>query len=65
MVEIIQNGHNSIGFTTDARGELHSGRSGVVQAPETARTLVLYQGQQELQRTPVALDPAQRTELHL
>ncbi|MSR62864.1 MAG: carboxypeptidase regulatory-like domain-containing protein [Planctomycetes bacterium] len=42
---------------------LLDGRSGLLLVPETARTLVLFQGEAELLRLPVELDPARRTVL--
>jgi len=47
----------------DSQATLLDGRSGLLLVPETARTLVLYQGEAELLRLTVELDPARRTVL--
>jgi len=43
------------------QAQIRAGRSGVLRLPETAKTLVLYAGERELSRMPLALDPGRRT----
>ena len=61
LTEFIHRDGQSWSFTMDERVEFHDGRSNVVRAPETARRLVLYQGEREVLRLPLALDPKQPT----
>lgn len=49
---------NVASFDEDWR--LGPGLSSVIEVPETARTLVLYSGDEEVLRLPLALDPAER-----
>jgi hypothetical protein len=44
---------------------LVEGKSEVVRVSDTARTLVLYQGEEEVERVPIRLDPGQRTTVRL
>lgn len=44
----------------DEDWRLGPGLSNVIEVPETARTLVLYSGADEVLRLPLALDPAER-----
>lgn len=63
VIERIVNQSRHVAFTLGPRGALADGRSGVVQVPESARTLALFQGQTELVRVPLQVDPTQRTVL--
>jgi len=61
--ERVHFGGNSIVFQMDSRVAITAGRSNVVEAPETARTLVLYAGSEstEVLRVPVVLAAGETT----
>lgn len=49
------------GASMSPRLHLVEGKSEVVQVSDAARTLVLYRGEEEIERLPIRLDPDQRT----
>ncbi|HEX6884454.1 MAG TPA: sigma-70 family RNA polymerase sigma factor [Planctomycetota bacterium] len=65
MVEMLRRDGRSMAFTMDERVELTDGRSSVVRAPETARTLVLFRDGVEVLRRPLVLDPQGPTRVEL
>lgn len=61
VVERVHMDGRSAAFSMGERAFITDGRSGVIQAPETSRTLVLFKTDVEVLRLPLTLDPHQLT----